>query len=220
MSGLAVKICGLTRASDRDAAIEAGARWLGFVFYPPSPRSLTPGAAGKLVTERLGAAETVGVFVDPNDAWLDAVLAEAPLDIIQLHGNEMPGRVAAIRERTGRRVMKALAVADAADLDRHRAFLDVADLLLFDARPPRTAGAIPGGNGLPFDWRLLAGQRIGLPWLLAGGVDATNLEEATARTGASAVDVSSGVEIAPGVKDPAAIARLLAVARDLRVVTA
>ncbi len=214
MTGPAVKICGLTRLSDRDAAIEAGARWLGFVFYPPSPRSLTPESAEKLV-RRPGAAETVGVFVDPDDAWLDAVLDRAPLDIIQLHGKETPERALAIRRRTGRRVMKALALADAADLERHRAFLDVADLLLFDARPPRAAGAIPGGNGLPFDWRLLAGQKIGLPWLLAGGVDATNLEEATARTGASAVDVSSGVETAPGIKDPKAIARLLAAARDL-----
>lgn len=220
MTGLAVKICGLTRAADRDAAIRSGARWLGFVFFPPSPRSLTPAAAGALVADRPGTAEAVGIFVDPDDAWLDAVLASAPLDILQLHGRETPERVAAIRARTGRRVMKALAVADAADLDRHRAFLEVADLLLFDARPPRAPGAIPGGNGLAFDWRLLAGQRIALPWLLAGGLDATNLQEAAARTGTRAVDVSSGVETAPGIKDPAAIARLLAVARGLHAITA
>ncbi|MEZ5904245.1 MAG: phosphoribosylanthranilate isomerase [Geminicoccaceae bacterium] len=220
MRGLAVKICGLTRAADRDAAIRAGASWLGFIFYPPSPRSLTPVAAGALVADRPGAAEAVGVFVDPDDAWLDAVLASAPLDILQLHGKETPERVAAIRARTGRRVMKALSVADAADLDRHRAYVDVADLLLFDAKPPRTPGAIPGGNGLAFDWRLLAGRTIALPWLLAGGLDETNLSLAVARTGATAVDVSSGVETAPGIKDPAAIARLLAVARDLQPITA
>lgn len=220
MGGLAVKICGLTRAADRDAAIRAGARWLGFIFYPPSPRALTPAAAGALVAGRPGTAEAVGVFVDPDDAWLDDVLALAPLDILQLHGRETPERVAAIRARTGRRVMKALAIAEAVDLDRHRAYLDVADMLLFDAKPPRTPGAIPGGNGLAFDWRLLAGQTIALPWLLAGGLDETNLSLAVARTGAAAVDVSSGVETAPGIKDPDAIARLLAIARDLEPITA
>lgn len=220
MGGLAVKICGLTRAADRDAAIRAGARWLGFIFYPPSPRALTPAAAGALVAGRPGTAEAVGVFVDPDDAWLDDVLALAPLDILQLHGRETPERVAAIRARTGRRVMKALAIAEAVDLDRHRAYLDVADMLLFDAKPPRTPGAIPGGNGLAFDWRLLAGQTIALPWLLAGGLDETNLSLAVARTGAAAVDVSSGVETAPGIKDPEAIARLLAIARDLEPITA
>lgn len=220
MGGLAVKICGLTRAADRDAAIRAGARWLGFIFYPPSPRALTPAAAGALVAGRPGTAEAVGVFVDPDDAWLDDVLALAPLDILQLHGRETPERVAAIRARTSRRVMKALAIAEAVDLDRHRAYLDVADMLLFDAKPPRTPGAIPGGNGLAFDWRLLAGQTIALPWLLAGGLDETNLSLAVARTGAAAVDVSSGVETAPGIKDPDAIARLLAIARDLEPITA
>ena len=212
---LDVKICGLTRAADRDAAIAGGARWLGFVFYPPSPRSLTPEAAAALVRGRLGSAETVGVFVDPDDAWLDAVLAQAPLDILQLHGAETPERVAEVKARTGRRVMKALSIAEAADLTRHEAYLGVADMLLFDAKPPRVPGAIPGGNGLAFDWRLLAGQRIKLTWLLAGGLDEANLLDAVRLTGAQAVDVSSSIETSPGIKDPQRLARLLARAHDI-----
>lgn len=210
-----VKICGLTRAVDRDVAIAGGARWLGFVFYPPSPRSLAPEAAGALVRGRPGTAEAVGVFVDPDDAWLDAVLAEAPLDLIQLHGKETPERVAAVKARTGRRVIKALAVADAADVARHTVYRGVADMLLFDARPPKVPDAIPGGNGLAFDWKVLAGQQIALPWLLAGGLDEANLNDAVRLTGAEAVDVSSRLETAPGIKDPTRIVRLLDRARDI-----
>lgn len=215
-----VKICGLTRPVDRDLAIAGGARWLGFVFYPPSPRTLTPEAAGALVRGRPGRAEAVGVFVDPDDAWLDAVLEAAPLDLVQLHGQETPDRVAAVRARTGRRVIKALSVADAADVSRHEAYLEVADMLLFDARPPKRPGAIPGGNGLAFDWRLLEGRRFALPWLLAGGLDETNLADAVRLTGATAVDVSSSIETAPGIKDPARLGRLLSRARDLAALDA
>jgi phosphoribosylanthranilate isomerase len=216
---LDVKICGLTRLADRDAAIAGGARWLGFVFYPPSPRSLTPTAAAALVRGRPGAAEAVGVFVDPDDAWLAAVLAAAPLDLVQLHGHETPERVAAVKALTGRRVIKALPVAEPADVALHEAYLDVADMLLFDARPPRAPGAIPGGNGLAFDWRLLAGREIGLPWLLAGGLDEANLLDAVRLTGATAVDVSSSLESAPGIKDPARLARLLDRAHDIASAT-
>lgn len=212
---LDVKICGLTRPADRDAAIAGGACWLGFVFYPPSPRSLTPMAASALVPERPNGAETVGVFVDPADSWLDAVLAAAPLDYLQLHGEETPERVAEVKARTGRRVIKALSVADAADVVLHEAYLGTADMLLFDAKPPRTAGAIPGGNGLPFDWRLLAGRRINLPWLLAGGLDEANLLDAVRLTGARAVDVSSRIEVAPGIKDPERLSRLLVRVHDI-----
>jgi len=210
-----VKICGLTRLVDRDAAISGGARWLGFVFFPPSPRSLTPEAAGALVHGRPGRAEAVGVFVDPDDAWLRAVLTEAPLDLIQLHGKETAERVAAVKALTGRPVIKALSIADEADVARHAAYQGVADMLLFDAKPPRVPGAIPGGNGLAFDWRLLAGQQIDLPWLLAGGLDEANLQDAIRLTGARAVDVSSRLETAPGIKDPARIVRLLDRARDI-----
>ena len=209
-----VKICGVTRMVDRDAAIEGGARWLGFVFYPPSPRALSPEAAAALVQGRPGTAEAVGVFVDPDDAWLDAVLARVPLDVIQLHGQETPERVAAVKVLTGRRVMKALSVADDGDVARHAAYRETADLLLFDAKPPKVPGAIPGGNGLAFDWRLLAGRTIDLPWLLAGGLDEANLQDAVELTGARAVDVSSRLETAPGIKDPERVARLLQRARD------
>jgi phosphoribosylanthranilate isomerase len=215
-----VKICGLTRTADRDLAIAGGARWLGFVFYPPSPRALTPGAAAALVRERPGNAESVGIFVDPDDAWLDAVLAETPLDLIQLHGHETPERVATVKARTGCRVIKALSVSTAEDVAKHRAYADCADLLLFDAKAPSEPEVIPGGNGLPFDWRLLAGQTIARPWLLAGGLDHANLERAVELTGASAVDASSRLEIAPGIKDPARLKQLLTRARDLAGVSA
>lgn len=215
-----VKICGLTRTADRDLAIGGGARWLGFIFYPPSPRALTPAAAAALVRGRPGRAEAVGVFVNPDDTWLDAVLAEAPLDLIQLHGDETPERVAAVKARTGCRMIKALSVSSAGDVVRHRAYVDCADLILFDAKPPSDPDAIPGGNGLTFDWRLLAGQTITLPWLLAGGLDEANLQDAVELTGASAVDVSSRIESAPGIKDPARLERLLIRARDLSGVSA
>ena len=215
-----VKICGLTRIADRDLAIVGGARWLGFVFYPPSPRALTPAAAAALVRERPGQAEAVGVFVDPDDAWLDAVLAEAPLDLIQLHGAETPERVAAVKARTGCGVIKALSVSSSADVARHRAYADCADLILFDAKPPPEPDAIPGGNGLAFDWRLLAGRTIARPWLLAGGLDDANLERAVGLTGAPAVDVSSRLETAPGIKDAARLEQLLTRARDLAGVSA
>lgn len=215
-----VKICGLTRTTDRDIAIAGGARWLGFIFYPPSPRALTPAAAAALVRGRPGHAEAVGVFVDPDDAWLDAVLAETPLDLIQLHGDETPERVAAVKARTGCRVIKALSVASAADVARHRTYVDTADVILFDAKRPSEPDAIPGGNGLAFDWRLLAGQRIARPWLLAGGLDEANLQDAVELTGAPAVDVSSRLETAPGIKDPARLERLLTRARDLAGVNA
>ncbi len=215
-----VKICGLTRTADRDLAIAGGARWLGFIFYPPSPRALSPAAAATLMHGRPGRAEAVGVFVNPDDEWLDAVLAEAPLDLIQLHGDETPERVAAVKARTGCRVIKALSVASAADVARHRAYADTADLILFDAKPPSEPDAIPGGNGLAFDWRLLASQTIALPWLLAGGLDEANLQVAVELTGAPAVDVSSRLETTPGIKDPARLERLLTRARDLAVVIA
>jgi phosphoribosylanthranilate isomerase len=154
----------------------------------------------------------VGLFVDADDATIDAVLATAPLDQLQLHGGESPARVAAVKARFGRAVMKALPIGDPADVAAAEPYLAVADRLLFDARPPRGADARPGGNGLVFDWRLIAGRRWDLPWMLSGGLTADNVAEGIRLTGASAVDVSSGVERAPGVKDPAKIAAFLAAA--------
>jgi len=213
---LKVKICGLTRPEDVALACRHGAAFLGFIFYPPSPRALAPAAAGALMREAARGVARVGIFVDAEDSWIDAVLAEAPVDILQLHGAETPERCAALKARTGCRIVKAVAVAEAGDVARHEPYLGSADMILFDARPPREAGAIPGGNGLRFDWRLLERAAIGLPWLLAGGIHAGNIEAAVRLTGARMVDVSSGVEAAPGRKDPAKLKELLDKAAHIR----
>ncbi|MDM7255471.1 MAG: phosphoribosylanthranilate isomerase [Paracoccus sp. (in: a-proteobacteria)] len=195
-----VKICGLSRPEDVASAAAAGARWLGFVFFPKSPRHVGADRAAALAVEVPVGLMRVGLFVDPDDALLDRTLAHVPLDMIQLHGDESPSRVAEVRARTGLPVMKAIGVAEAGDLDTIWDYGLVADQLLIDAKPPRDA-ALPGGNGLAFDWRLLVGRRFLKPWMLAGGLTAQNVAEAVRLTRAPAVDVSSGVESAPGVKD-------------------
>jgi phosphoribosylanthranilate isomerase len=207
-----VKICGITDADTMDAALEAGADYIGLVFFPPSPRALTPERAAELLQFSPDDLVKVGLFVDPDDATLDAVLSRVRLDLLQLHGSESPERVEAIRLEYGVPVMKTIAVETAADLDRVEPYLTVADRLLFDAKPPKGA-ALPGGNAVAFDWSLLQGRRWGLPWMLAGGLTAATVAEAIRLTGAPAVDVSSGVESAPGVKDPAKIAAFIAAAR-------
>lgn len=208
---VAVKICGLTRPEDLAVAAEAGARYAGFVFYPRSPRNVAPETAATLCRQAAPSLAKVGLFVDPADAELDAVLAQVPLDLIQLHGHESPARVAEIKARTGLPVMKAVGVGVAADLDPLWDYGLVADMLLIDARPAPGA-ALPGGNGLAFDWRILVGNRFLKPWMLAGGLSPANVAEAVRLTSARAVDVSSGVESAPGVKDPARIADFVAAA--------
>jgi phosphoribosylanthranilate isomerase len=210
-----VKVCGLTDADAVAAAAAGGARYLGFVFYPPSPRSLTPERASELARTAPEGIAKVGVFVDPTDALLEEVLQDVPLDYLQLHGAETPERVAAIRRRTSCGVIKALKIADAEDLAPVPAYAEVADLLMFDAKPPRTPGRLPGGNGLAFDWRLLHGLEVERPWLLSGGLSADNLEDAVRLCRARAVDVSSGVERAPGRKDPQRIMRFLELAGTL-----
>ncbi|MCU0837924.1 MAG: phosphoribosylanthranilate isomerase [Rhodospirillales bacterium] len=209
-----VKICGLTTAEAVDAAVEGGARWVGFVFFPPSPRSLTPAQAAPLAARVRDPVIRVALTVDAEDAVLDAILAAVRIDLLQLHGDEPPARAAAIRARYGLPVMKALAITDAADLDRADAYADAVDRLLFDARPPPGATR-PGGNARSFDWSLLRRRSFARPWLLAGGLDAGNLAAAVAASGARAVDVSSGVEAAPGVKSAVKIRELLALARTL-----
>ncbi|MEQ8349089.1 MAG: phosphoribosylanthranilate isomerase [Sneathiellaceae bacterium] len=204
------KICGLNDTAGLAAAIDGGAAMAGFLFYPPSPRAVSPMAAAALMAQLPGSVRSVAVLVDPDDGLLDTLVAATPAEILQLHGQESPERVAEIRARTGRRVMKAVKVKDAADLDAAAAFEPVADFLLFDAWPPGRDGALPGGNGEAFDWPLLAGRRFRLPWLLSGGLHAGNLAAAVATSGAAQVDVSSGVEIRPGVKDPARIRAFLA----------
>ncbi|MDO9708892.1 phosphoribosylanthranilate isomerase [Paracraurococcus lichenis] len=207
-----VKICGVSDAAGFDAAAAAGADFVGFVFYPPSPRAVTPAAAADLSGRVAGGPQRVGLFVDPDDALLEAVLAAVPLDLIQLHGEETPARAAAIRAHFGRPVMKALGVAVPADLVRLAEYAPAVDRFLLDAKPPPGA-SLPGGNAAAFDWRLVAGQPIPRPWLLAGGLTPETVGEALRQSGAPGVDVSSGVEQARGVKDPARIAAFVAAAR-------
>jgi phosphoribosylanthranilate isomerase len=209
------KICGLSSEEAVAAAVENGAAYLGFVFYPPSPRAVLPARAAALCAEVPASVRRVGLFVDADDGTIAAALKAAPLDILQFHGRESPERVAEAKARFGRPVMKAIAVACADDATAASLYADSADILLFDAKPPRHADALPGGNGLAFDWRLIAGRRWCCPWMLSGGLNAALLAEAVRISGATAVDVSSGVERRPGDKDPEKIREFLAVAREL-----
>ena len=207
-----VKICGITDEEAMEAAAAAGADMVGLVFFAKSPRAVTPARAADLLDCVPRALTRVGLFVDPDDHLLDAVLNTVRLDLIQLHGHESPERVEAIRLEYGLPVMKAIGVATAADLDAVPPYLEVADRLLFDARPPQGAD-LPGGNALRFDWSLLAGRAWPLPWMLAGGIDAANVAEAIRISGAPGIDVSSGVEKARGQKDPALIHAFVRAAR-------
>ncbi|PXA90541.1 phosphoribosylanthranilate isomerase [Nostoc sp. 3335mG] len=199
------KICGLSTAATLDAAIAGGASHVGFVFFPPSPRHLAFDAARGLAVRVPDRVRKVGVFVDPDDATIEAALPA--IDLLQLH-NTAPERVAAIRARTGREVWAAVAVKRREDLAAAGALRGAADRILYDAKTPEGA-ALPGGMGLRFDWELLRGFAHPLPWALSGGLDPSNVREAVAATGAILVDVSSGVETAPGVKDMDKIAAFL-----------
>ena len=205
-----VKICGITTDEAMDAAIEAGADLVGLVFYPPSPRALTPESAA-LLTELLPPEIIkVGLFVDADDDWLDQVMSETRIDLIQCHGSESPERIEAIRLEYGVPVMKMIPAGP--DLDRvAQPYFEAADWLLFDA-PPQ---ALPGGNGVSFDWSVLAGRSWPLPWMLAGGLTPENVADAIRLTGATAVDVSSGVESSPGVKDPDKIRAFIRAAKGM-----
>ncbi len=212
---LAAKICGLSSEAAVAAAVAGGAAYLGFVFYPKSPRAVTACEAARLCAEAPPQITRVGLFVDADDAAIAAVLAAAPIDILQFHGAESPERVVEARARFGLRVMKAVAVAGPEDVSAAARYDDTADLLLFDAKPPHRPDALPGGNGLAFDWRLIAGREWRLPWMLSGGLTAELLPEAVRISGAAMVDVSSGVERRHGDKDPEKIAAFLAAARAL-----
>lgn len=208
-----VKICGLTRLEDVDAVGSAGAAYAGFNFFPPSPRFLPPEQARPLSLAIPVGVARVGLFVDAEDAAIDAVLADVPLDMLQLHGAETPERVTALKARHGLPVMKVVGIRSADDLDRIALYAGVADQLLIDAKAPKGA-VLPGGNGIAFDWQLLAGRKFWpCPWMLAGGLTPDNVAEAVRLTGAQQVDVASGVESAPGVKDAAMIARFVAAAQ-------
>ncbi len=197
------KICGINDPVAMETALDGGASHVGLVFYPPSPRAVTPDAAAPLAAIANGRAVRTGLFVDPDDAAIDAALDSVALDLLQLHGAETPARVTDLRRRTGLKVMKVIRVGTADDIDRAADYLDVADWLMFDALPPKDmTNALPGGNALSFDWTLLADREWPLPWMLAGGLTAGNVAEAVRLSGAQTVDTSSSVEDAPGRKNP------------------
>lgn len=210
---ISVKICGLTQPDHMRAAVEAGARYVGLVFFPKSPRNISVATAAELVAEVPVGIAKVGLVVNPSDEALEAMLSRVPLDILQLHGAESPDRVADVKARFGLPVMKAVGVAQAEDLSKLETYFSVADQILVDAKAPKGAD-LPGGNGVTFDWRLIAGRRWPIPWMLAGGLTPENVAEAVRLTGARQVDVSSGVESAPGVKDPGKIRAFLAAAEN------
>jgi phosphoribosylanthranilate isomerase len=212
----AAKICGLSTAPSLAAALDGGAAYVGFVHFAKSPRHLPLGdllGMAQRVPSRVGR---VAVLVDPDDALIDRLAASGALSALQLHGSEDPARVAAVKQRSRLAVWKGLGVRTSADISAAKAFMGAADLLLFDAKPPTPAPgetALPGGNGLRFDWRLLDGLALPMPWALSGGLDPETVAEAVRATGARLVDVSSGVEDAPGLKSIAKIQAFLKAVR-------
>ncbi len=213
MPDVSVKICGLTAPDHVRAAADAGARYLGFNFFPKSPRYVSPEQAAELAALVPVGVAKVALVVNASDEELDSITEAAPFDMLQLHGSESVDRVREIKARYGLPVIKVIGVADAEDLTAIDEFSEVADQLLIDAKPPKNA-VLPGGNGLAFDWRLLAGRKYWRkPWMLAGGLNPDNVAEAIRMTGARQVDVASGVESAPGVKDPALISAFIKAAQ-------
>lgn len=208
-----IKICGLSTPQTLEAALDAGADWVGFVRFPKSPRHVNLEQGRALSLQARGRALRVVLLVDADDAAIaDAIEALDP-DILQLHGHETPDRTEAVKSRFGRPVLKALGLAKARDLEAIGPYRDRVDRLLFDAKPPLGSDALPGGNGLAFDWGLLTGLDPALPFMLSGGLDPKNVEEAIRLARPAAVDVSSGVETRPGVKDPAKIEAFIKAAR-------
>jgi len=210
-----VKICGLSTEETLDAALAAGADMVGFVFFAKSPRAVSAGQAASLAARARGRAEIVALTVDMDDEALAGIVATVQPDWLQLHGSESASRVAEVRARFGIPVLKAIGIREKADLAGLSAYADVADRLLLDAKPPRGA-VLPGGNGVPFDWRLLDALDPGLSYMLSGGLDAGNVATALALTRPSGIDTSSGVESAPGKKDPERIRAFIAAIRGFR----
>lgn len=208
-----VKICGLSTEASIDAAIAAGADYVGLVFYPRSPRHVSLARAAELAAHARGRAKIVALVVDADDALLNRILAAADPGIFQLHGDELPERVAEIRRKTGKPVFKALKIGSSADVQKARDYAGIADLILFDAKAPENLrDALPGGNGVPFDWSLLADGGHSR-FMLSGGLTPENVAAAIGMTRAPAVDVSSGVETAPGVKDETLIRKFIEAAK-------
>ncbi len=209
---ISAKICGIKDERALDTAIAGQARWIGLVFHAPSPRHVMAEQAALLARRASGRVDCVGLFVDPEDGAIETVLGCVKLDLLQLHGDETPERVVHLKQRFGLPVIKAVGVAVAEDLARVADYEAMADWIIFDAKAIK--GALPGGMGAGFDWRLLSGQKFRRPWLLSGGLDPDNVAAALALTGAQAVDVSSGVESARGIKDPARIKDFLSRLND------
>lgn len=209
-----VKICGIRTPPALEAAIEAGADYFGLVFFPPSPRNISLEDAARLAECARGRIKSVALVVNAEDAEIKAIAETVAPDMFQLHGKETPERTTTIRELVNRPVIKAVSVAAMGDATHAEAYKGAADLILFDAKPPADeAHALPGGNGLNFDWRLLEGLKDRMRFMLAGGLTPNNVAEAIALTGAAIVDVSSGVESAPGEKQAALIRRFIAAAK-------
>lgn len=210
------KICGLSTVETMSAALEAKAAYVGFVFFPPSPRNVDLIQAEN-ISEIVGdRALKVGVFVNPNDTLLTGAIKAGNLDYVQLHGNEPVERVEYIKKRFDIKVIKAISVASVSDISRAREYEKHADILLFDAKPPVDLDdALPGGNGLEFDWKLIAGTKWKIPWMLSGGLDATNVKEAIKISGAKIVDVSSGLEDEPGRKSIEKINAFMEAVQDI-----
>lgn len=201
---LDIKICGLSTPEAIRASIDGGASHVGFIFFAKSPRNIAPAHARELKKVVYGMAKTVAVVVDADDAFLDEIVAELSPDIIQLHGKETPERVAEVKARYGRPVMKAISISEGADLAKIEPFRGIADRFLFDAKPPK-GSELPGGNGVSFDWRLLAALDPGIDYMLSGGLNAANIGDALRLSNPPGIDISSGVESAPGIKDTALI---------------
>jgi len=215
-----VKICGLRTEAALQAALEAGADYVGLVFHAASPRNVDLATARRLADKARGKAKVVALLVDPDDRRLDEVVTAVDPDVIQLHGSETPARVAEVSQRCKRPVMKAVKVASPADAEAALAYRDQAALILFDAKAPEgRPGALPGGNGVAFDWQALESVRGRFAYMLAGGLTPVNVAEAIRLTGAKAVDVSSGVESRPGEKDAELIRRFLHAAKTANQVS-
>jgi phosphoribosylanthranilate isomerase len=210
-----VKICGVRTREIVDTAVDAGADYVGLVFFPKSPRHIVPEAAREIAKHASARIETVAVLVDPDDALVDEILTVVRPSLIQLHGSEPPERVAATKSRSGLRVIKAIGVASADDVAKASAYRGIADMILFDAKAPADSD-LPGGHGLAFDWRALGGLSLERPFALSGGLDPDNVWEALVATSADMVDVSSGVERVPGEKDPDLVRRFVQAAKALR----
>ncbi len=210
-----VKICGISEAMHAHAAAMHGATWLGFIFFPPSPRNLTLEAARKLAQQLPVGPKRIGVFVDAPDELLKGAVAALSLDAVQLHGSETPADASRIKKMLGVRIIKAIGISNDDDIALADPFLPHVDRILFDAKPPENA-ALPGGNAVSFPWHILGGKNLPYKWMLAGGLTADNVAEAVVASGAAALDVSSGVETTPGKKSSAAIQSFLQTAKAIK----